>query len=1099
MDEGYGLTAAALERIYQRDPEVVITVDCGISSREEVAALIARGIAVLVTDHHEPSDAVPHNIPVTDPKITKDSPHSLLAGVGVALKLIALVGERFGQPSLWRDLVDLATLGTLADLMPLIGENRSLVAEGLRLLEQAPRPGIASALALSQREQRPISATNLSFSLIPRLNAAGRMGDPARALELLINDDPLQAFEVANALDVANGERRATESALFNEVLAQVERVYQRQKILIVAGEGWHEGVRGIVASRLASRYGIPVIVFTLAHGQARGSGRSIGVVNLFKAVERCAELTERFGGHEAAVGVTISPDQLDEFTRRMEAVMEEEPEENFHPPQMVDAQLALADFDVASVEQLGLLEPYGQENREPLYVSCGVFLRNARAVGAKKNHLAFTATDGKSSAQAIWFQCPAVADFIACDGAVDIIYRLQVDEWSGLKRTKLMVVNVFRADEDDDAAGGGASTGEVMDGKGAVGETAASAAATGASAAATGATTIGKGAVGFLAETPSSELRALWEQKARAGLSSFTRELATEILGVPISPRPAQLEALNALDEGCSVLVIMATGRGKSLIFQAHAARLALTLKQASVFIYPLRALIADQAVSLVEGFARLGLNARTLTGETASGEKDLLFQGLYEDRIDVLLTTPEFFSLHVWRFAESRRVGCIVFDEAHHLYTERASGREAYQNFDELHGWFPHAHYLAVTATSDNDITDAIGRTLGISRIIIDSARRENLRIDDARNLKERELYLSSIVTGASKTVVYANSRAQAVVLIRMLRKQIPGQANALAFYHAGLTRAERKAIEEGFRLGSLSAIVSTSAFGEGVNISDISDVIVYHLPFSAVAFNQMSGRAGRNGQPAVVHLLYTEDDADLNRKLLVSHAPAREELVVLYRVLKERCRDENAGSSAGGSTGGSTGGSAGDPAGGNAGGMGAAVIDDIAISGDMPSTRAAGIAAGFLTASSEQLAEACRRQDSRCGLDTDGVSSGLAIFEELDLVRLLGSDDGYPEQTIKLAFNKKVELSASSRYLEGREELALFERFRTWAFEATADELREQIIGPLTPSEGRNANEQRANGHNASGRNASGHNVSGGYGRYSLASREGMCERL
>jgi single-stranded-DNA-specific exonuclease len=951
MDEGYGLTAGALERIYQKNPELVITVDCGISAREEVAALVARGIAVLVTDHHEPSDAIPQGIPVTDPKMAEGLPQAILAGVGVALKLIALLGERFGQPLLWRDLVDLATLGTLADLMPLTGENRSLVAEGLTLLRQSPRPGIASTLALSRQGGQDVSSTDLSFSLIPRLNAAGRMGDPFRALELLINDDPLQAFEIAADLDAANNERRRVESALLSEALAQAEDIYRGQKILIVAGEGWHEGVRGIVASRLVSRFGVPVIVFTLAGGEARGSGRSVGKVNLFKAVERCAGLTRRFGGHEAAVGITILQERLDEFRQHIEAVMEDEPEENFRPPRLVDARLALADFDVESVDQLGLLEPYGQENREPLYVTCGVFLKNARAVGAKKNHLSFSVTDGKGSVQAIWFQCPAIDDFLVCDKAVDVIYRLQVDDWNGVRRVKLMVTDVFVAGEGDD----------------------------------------GKEA----------------------------QRLATEILGADVQLHPAQREALEALDAGRSVLAVMATGRGKSLIFQAHAARLALASGKASVFIYPLRALIADQAVHIAEGFARLGLVARALTGENTSGEKDLIFQALYEGRVDVLLTTPEFFSLHAWRFAESRRVAFIVFDEAHHLQTERASDRAAYRDWEELRGYFPHAQYLAVTATSDSASTDAICRVLGIDRVIIDDTRRENLRINDVRNLADRERHLFSIMTKASKAVVYANSRAQAVTLVRLLRKQNPAQADSIVFYHAGLARAQRRDIEEGFRAGRLRAIVSTSAFGEGVNVSDISDVVLYHLPFSAVAFNQMSGRAGRGGQPAVVHLLYTDTDADLNRRLLTSSAPRREELVNLYRALRERCRTDGDAVTAGG------------------------------IHSVLPP------AEYVITISPEQLAEACHRQDFRCDLDANGVSSGLAIFEELGLIRLLGLDDGYPAQTVKMVFDRRVELSASSRYLEGREELALFERFKTWAFCATADELRMQMIGPLTPS--------------------------------------------
>ncbi|MDR1082501.1 MAG: single-stranded-DNA-specific exonuclease RecJ [Coriobacteriales bacterium] len=1040
LDEGYGLTNAVLRRIYEKNPELLITVDCGISSSVEVAELLARGIQVLITDHHEASGAIPQNVFLTDPKMEKDSPSSNLAGVGVALKLIALLGERFNKPLLWRDLLDLATLGTLADFMPLVGENRALVTEGLALLERSPRPGIASVLALSKRGGPKLRSIDLSFNLIPRLNAAGRMADPTMALELLINDDPGQAFEIAGALDAVNNERRSTESALLIEASAQAQERYHGQKILIVAGENWHEGVRGIVASRLASRYGVPVIVFSLVGNEARGSGRSVGTVNIHRALERAAELTVRFGGHEAAAGVTVLRERLDEFKARMEAIMAEEPDEDFHPPLMVDAELKLSDLNQEAVYELSLLEPYGPDNTEPLYVSRDLIIQNARPVGPKKNHLSFAVTDGKCNAPAIWFRCPDIEAFVGLKDVVDVIYRPQIDEYNGRKRVKLMVTQVYAAKSAEPKSGEGA------DGEPKSTELPAVVAAPTPAAAAKS------------AEPPATP-SATSPVAAHAEPELSVQQLAEGIIGAPVRLHPAQDEALKALEAGQSVLVVMATGRGKSLIFQVHAARLARAQKKASIFIYPLRALIADQAVHLALGFKRLGLVARSLTGENTTEEKDALFQSLYEGSVDVLLTTPEFFGLHAWRFAQSSRVAFIVFDEAHHIQTERGAGREGYRDLKELHAHFPSAQYLAVTATAHDRVAQSISSALGIERVIVDKTRRDNLSLDDARALKtpERESRLVSIVEQGSKTVIYANSRPQAIALARLLRKHatgttgtssatnIPGTgssattalgtattsnvaaalgapttptASSVAFYHAGLERAKRRDIEEGFRTGKLRTIISTSAFGEGVNIADISHVVLYHLPFSAIAFNQMSGRAGRDGKPATVHLLYTEADAQLNRRLLASSAPEREELVVLYQALRKQ-----------------------------------------ALKGHSePDT---GVAS--LTASCEQIAKFCQQRDAHHALDKKSVSAGLAIFEELGLLErescasldspVTSSDTPF---LVNLTVNKRVELSASGRYLEGREELALFEQFKDWAFKASADELREQIIGPLTPSD-------------------------------------------
>jgi single-stranded-DNA-specific exonuclease len=1046
MDEGYGLTAASLERVYERAPELVVTVDCGISSRDEVAQLRAHGITVLVTDHHEPSGEVPTGVPVANPKLQEGSPQSILAGVGVALKLIALLGARFGRPLLWRDLTDIAALGTLADIMPLTGENRPLVTEGLALIERSPRPGIAAALALSRRGDTALTATDLSFSLIPRLNAAGRMGDPASALQLLVDDDPARSFETAALLDAANTERRAIEGALFTEALVQAQAQAQAQaapharKVIVVAGEGWHEGVRGIVASRLVSRFGVPALVFTLTDGEARGSGRSVGAVNLFRAVERCAGLTLRFGGHEAAVGVTVPRDALEDFRACLEAALEQEPAENFHPPLLVDAQLDLADLDVEAIEQLALLEPYGQGNREPLYVSCGLTLRGVRAVGQKKNHLSFTATDGRRSASGIWFNCPAIEEFIACGDAVDIIYRPQVDEWNGTRRVKLMVERIYRADS---GAGSGAGEG---------GESASHAVrASGRELPGTPGEDPRPLARDGSGEKPpcsassdtqprderrdgnSRDARTAWERIAHEAPTDLTERLASEVIGTSVLLHPAQREALTSLAAGESALVVMATGRGKSLIFQTHAARLALSAQQASIFIYPLRALIADQLNHLTAGFSRLGLEVCSLTGENTAQEKDGIFQRLYEGTVDVLLTTPEFFALHVWRFAESSRVGFVVFDEAHHIHTERAAEREGYHGLGarRLRERFPHAQLLAVTATSDDRITAGIRSALGIERVIVDESRRPNLRLHDARNLKEREreALLVSVVERGEKTVIYVNSRVQAITLARLLRKRLPAAAAATAFYHAGLTRAERRAIEQGLRAGSLTTVISTSAFGEGVDVPDISHVVLYHLPFSAVAFNQMSGRAGRGGQPATVHLLYTALDATLNRRLLAPSAPCRDELAMLYRVLRECCGAADAGGTGGtGSAHPASGTHSAHPA---------------------PGTRTA----HSFAASTAEIAEAWRRRDPSGALDERGVCTGLAIFEELGL---LTQDEDCRPARITLIAGKRVELFASSRYLEGTEERALFERFGSWALGAEADELREQITGPLTPSD-------------------------------------------
>ena len=329
FEEGYGLSAKAIERVIGLSPDLVITVDNGIAASDEVEHLKREGIEVIITDHHEPAEAVPKGVPLIDPKCGSN-PSSILAGAGVALKAIQALGARLGKPHLWRSLVDLATLGTIADLMPMVDENRALVAEGLSMLNSEPRACIEALMVQAGIEPGTLSSVNLGFTLIPRLNAAGRMGNAQLALDLLLCDDPAECIRLAAQLEDNNNERRRIEAELSEVAQEQAAQSYTGQRALVVFGEGWHEGVKGIVASRLVNTYRVPSLLFTIEDGEARGSGRSVGDINLFKAVEHCKHLLTRYGGHEAAVGVTLPSENLDEFYRELCSYLDTFPAECF-------------------------------------------------------------------------------------------------------------------------------------------------------------------------------------------------------------------------------------------------------------------------------------------------------------------------------------------------------------------------------------------------------------------------------------------------------------------------------------------------------------------------------------------------------------------------------------------------------------------------------------------------------------------------------------------------------------------------------------------------------------------------------------------------
>ncbi len=993
FEEGYGPTPAALERLMKLNPDFVVTVDCGIAAKSEAETLAAAGIGLAITDHHEPADLVPEGVPIADPKCDPDNPSTLLAGAGVALKLVQMLGGRFGQPHRWREYTDLASLGTIADLMPMRDQNRALVTHGLERMNTSPRPCIAALLQASGAADKEITALSLSFSLIPRLNAAGRMGDAQVALDVLLSDDFEEAVQRAEILERVNDERRAKEAELALVACEQAERAYCGQRALVVAGEGWHEGVKGIVASRIVNTYGVPAILFSITDGEARGSGRSVGQVNLFKAVEAQSDLLTRFGGHGAAVGVTLPESKLPEFTERLCAYLDTLPAEDFHPRIDIDACVELGELSIEGVQELSCLAPFGQENPVPRFLARDVTLAGCRAVGAEKNHLSCKRTDGRAMVSGIMFHCSDLESLMGCDTVVNAGFGLQVDEWRGRKTVKAMLRSIAPA-----RACAGLEACLNPDNT----SFAAELYATGDAPLEEGAPLNAEAVEAFEAECEAN--RHAWEQRAAENPTALQDELVRALIG-NAQLHNSQREVLAALGEDVSSMAIMATSRGKSLIFQVHAAKVALLKRQASLFVYPLRALIADQAFHIHETLGAFGVSSAVLTGESTPEERRRVFAGLTDGSVDIVLTTPEFLSFHAEEFARCGRIGFVVIDEAHHVGMAKAGNRPAYAALGNIIAQVGSPTLLALTATANSEVAGAITETLGLRRVLLDDTIRPNLRIDDQRNLKNRDSYLANIVSRGEKTVIYVNSREQSVALARTLRKLVPQVAPLVGFYNAGLSRADRRRVEDLFRTGAFTVLVATSAFGEGVNIPDIRHVVLYHMPFNEIEFNQMSGRAGRDGRESFIHLLFGRTDARINEGILTNITPNHDCLAQVYRELRRMQRE--AGSEA------------------------------------------------FTVSDAELAAAATANQHHE--VCAESAACGIAVFRELGLIETHTAYlDGKTIRSVRvLEATSKAELTDSVRYREGLSERDVFHSFCDWVMRSPSDVLQRRVSGPILPT--------------------------------------------
>mgnify|MGYP002244141401 CR=1 FL=1 len=403
---GYGLTRAALESLASKGFKLVVTVDNGISAVEEAACAKELGLDLIITDHHLPGDTLPDAIAVVDPKRPDDeSPFKDLCGAGVAFKLCAAL-EGCDPAELLEMYGELAALGTVADVMPLVGENRTIVREGLSLLQDTMRPGLHALLESAGCGGKPVTADTVSYSLAPRLNAAGRMDNAAVALKLLLCGDEDQATGIAERLAEINTERQQTEQQVFAAALQALEAdpARTRDRVLVVSGEDWHPGVIGIVASRLVEKTGRPVIVVSVdEHGEGKGSGRSVQGFNLHECIASCADILLRFGGHAMAAGLSVREENLPELRRRLNEWAARECPVLVTPPLECDLSIHLDRITVESVRRLDQLAPYGAENPAPVFLLEKAVVEGVYPV-SEGRHCRLRLRQGNACIYAVWF-----------------------------------------------------------------------------------------------------------------------------------------------------------------------------------------------------------------------------------------------------------------------------------------------------------------------------------------------------------------------------------------------------------------------------------------------------------------------------------------------------------------------------------------------------------------------------------------------------------------------------------------------------------------------------------------------------------------------
>ncbi|SDH57394.1 exonuclease RecJ [Alteribacillus persepolensis] len=439
--EGYGPNIPAFQTAKEEGASLVITVDTGIAAVTEIQAARDMGLDVIITDHHEPPPELPEAYCIINPKKPGcDYPFKELAGAGVALKVAHAVLGYFPE-----DMLDIFTIGTISDLVPLLDENRAMVKQGLKALASTQRPGLQALKQISGIDSDQIEEDHVGFSMGPRINAAGRMESADPAVHLLMSETIGEAKEWAAVIDALNKKRQQVVNEMTKEAVEEVESNYppDENKVIVVGKEGWNPGVIGIAASRLAEKYYRPVIVLAIdkEKNEAKGSARSIEGFDMYKNLSKNRDLLPHFGGHPMAAGLTMKPDDMNELQRRLCEQAETEVDSDiFIPLTKIDVPVELHEVSISALEELRELAPFGVGNPKPVFMIRDTEIASSRKIGSDKNHLKLELTSEASTLDCIGFRLGHIYDNITEHAAAHVVGELSINEWNGFRKPQLFL-----------------------------------------------------------------------------------------------------------------------------------------------------------------------------------------------------------------------------------------------------------------------------------------------------------------------------------------------------------------------------------------------------------------------------------------------------------------------------------------------------------------------------------------------------------------------------------------------------------------------------------------------------------------------------------
>ncbi len=950
LKDGYGLGVRAVEALAADGAGLLIAADCGITAWEAISRARALGLDVLVLDHHAASPERPPAIVVEPGAAMEVAPCA--AGL-TFLFMWALLRHAGRSPAPPADLAAPAALGTVADVVSLRGDNRRLVAAGLEQLRAAPSPGLA-ALIEEAGIQGPVEAWHLGWQLGPRLNAPGRLGDPAPVLRLLLTDDPAEARALARELDTVNRERQAILDQVLTEAIAQAE-TDPASPAFVLAGEGWHPGVVGLVASRLVEQYRRPAVVIALAGGAGRGSARSVDGFHLLESLEVCRAHLAGYGGHAMAAGLSIAAEEISAFRRSFHEVAASRLPREVAGRLHVDAEVPLSDLTLRLAADLDRLAPFGPGNPSPVLAVRGVRTVAQRLVGDGA-HLRFGVTDGDAFVEAIGFAMAAQGELLTFTGApVDLAFVLERDRFDPRRiRMRLRALEVPGVDPEAILS----DTGLLLD-----------------RLFRRASDYLGGRRYGGVEESPTLYTKVVGvtfdgRQEVLAGCRvgdplRLRRQpqnphdphavLVTTEDGRAVGYLNAQLAGRLApsIDMGARYRVTVAaiTGGGERSVgmnislersedeqaaSSAAARRRAwgtlgsrAALERIPIYLTggrPLRPALAEAlgaiaagrsaAIGLAPGRGRVAALAGGAAVAASGGRGALVVAPLFRqvlhraaqlaDRLGPLglRVLPVHGLLSIYdreRAAAALRAGDVDVIVASQEAVREASLITPYADrigvvvtdglpADIVRGLPAGLADRPVLAVSSASEAAAITRAVRGAIVVSDYAPRPLVEIADRRGAADRDIVAEEVLSRAEKSVVYTVRREECVRLAARLWERGGRQGRRIGYLHGGLPARLRTIIAQAFREDRLDVLVATGALDEEALPANIRQVVLAELPWDRERFLAAVGSVGLDHRPVTVTAAFGREDMEVRRRSLDEEAPGRELLVAFYRALRE-----------------------------------------------------------------------------------------------------------------------------------------------------------------------------------------------------------------